>query len=187
LILLIILYLPLAREGQTEPSSKKPTDEVSIELRKTEDGIGGVVLSAYLEGSVEKVYDIVSNVPNIHELFPSFQSVEFIRSVETHDPHIVKNLWTYNIKSPFGTKVLEILTTGRAKEHIVEWKRVAGDLRIFQGKWILHPAKDYPGYMHLEYRSYVDGGFFTPQFLVDILNKRDAADMILIMREKLCK
>ncbi len=183
-------FMLLSQPADSAPAAapagqKAPTQKVVTQMEKNKQGMEGVVLQAYVKADIGTVWDIVTDSKKVKGLFPNILSIEFMKDESSPDKNVVSKLWTYKLSSPLGTKVLQVETMNDKETYTARWKRISGDLKDFQGKWVLTSPPEYPGYTHILYESFVEGGFFVPQFLTNRLNKKDTDSMIVELKKEL--
>jgi len=186
LALFSVLCIPArATASAVTPGQSAPPETVSLQIENNPEGVGGVVLQAYVKADIGAVWSIVTDMKKIQALFPHILAIEFLKNEPSPVDDVVKKLWTYKLSSMLGTKVLQVETTNNSQTHVARWKRVSGELSAFEGKWVLTAPPEYPGYTHILYESFIDGGFFAPQFLTNRLNMQDTQHMIEELRKEL--
>ena len=182
----VLLSLPAySAEAVAPAGGKAPTAKVTVQTEKNKEGVQGVVLQAYVKADIGTVWDIVTDSKKVKGLFPNILSIDFIKDESSPNKNVVSKLWTYKLSSPLGTKVLQVETMNDKETYTARWKRVSGDLKAFEGKWVLTSPAEYPGYTHILYESFVEGGFFVPQFMTNRLNKKDTESMIVELKKEL--
>ena len=182
---MLLSLSPCSAQAGAPAGEKAPTAKVTTQMEKNKEGVQGVVLQAYVKGDIETVWDIVTDSKQVKGLFPNILSIDFIKDESSPGEKVVKKLWTYKLSSPLGTKVLQVQTTDEKETRTVRWKRISGDLKAFEGKWVLTSPREYPGYTHILYESFVEGGFFVPQFITNRLNMKDTDAMIVDLKKEL--
>lgn len=65
----------------------------------------------------------------------------------------------------------------------IDFRRISGDLKEEQGTWVLSPAPDGTATL-VEYRMYLDPGFWIPQALITRSLRKDLPAALLGLRER---
>jgi ribosome-associated toxin RatA of RatAB toxin-antitoxin module len=69
------------------------------------------------------------------------------------------------------------------KNRRIDFKRIGGNLKEFEGSWILEPVGDGRQTVVL-YSVYLDPGFFLPQWLIQMFLRRDLSGLLLALRSR---
>jgi hypothetical protein len=69
------------------------------------------------------------------------------------------------------------------RPHRVDFRRISGDLKTVEGTWLLTQTSEATATV-VEYQVYVDPGFWTPQFLVTQMLRKDVSAVLSGLRER---
>ncbi|MBW2277242.1 MAG: SRPBCC family protein [Deltaproteobacteria bacterium] len=143
-----LLFFTVMIASGVAPVDEPPAPKITHQ--KSEDGTPGVKAVFYLQSDVDRVWRVVTDPKRGPELF---DTVSVIRPSKRHP-----GLWEYHLKSPFGTLCVYCEVDKDRSGGVVRWTRRSGSLERFTGYFQVRAADGYPGYVRVEYGSYIEPG-----------------------------
>jgi hypothetical protein len=72
------------------------------------------------------------------------------------------------------------------RPHLVHFRRISGDLKDEEGRWLLTPTPDQSATL-VQYEVYVDTGFWVPQVLVNRSVRKDLPTALAGLRDRVTR
>ncbi len=136
--------IAMAQEGGPEGGPPDP----SIRYVKNEQGVRGVLLRLYLEGTPDQAWSVVRSPTKAPSILDNVAAV-----LPRPD-----GLFEYRLSSPIGDKVMICNVTVNDKRREIHWRRLRGDLEAVEGYFKIGQDSRYPEHALVRYGSYIDPG-----------------------------
>jgi uncharacterized membrane protein len=160
---------PKTASAETEPAAKGPPAPTIVGVERA-DGTPGIVMRMYLETTVERVWAVVADPDSGPKLF---DTVTAIRRSHEH-----AGLWEYHLKSPLGSMCVYCHVTKDRQAGTVSWRRQTGALATFEGYFRIRESKAHPGYVKVEYGSYIEPGGLGSLLMTESKRRKMVEKMI---------
>lgn len=169
----LTLWLGLAAAlAAAEQSSPATPPGPNIRHVRNADGVRGVLLRLYLKTSLERAWSVVRDPTQAHKV------LEHVAGVKRQPD----GLWEYRLSSPLGDKLIYCKVTINEPRRQIHWKRIRGDLEHIEGFFKMRQAPDYPGYVRVDYGSYIDPGGIGRLLMTNSKRERSVNKMIAKLR-----
>lgn len=145
-----------------------------ITFHENAAGVKGAKLRLYLKSSPERVWEVVTNPQKAAKLFERVTAIK--------NSNRGAGFREYHLNSILGDKLVICRIIQDNERRRVTWKRVDGNLVDMEGYYRISDDAQYPGYVRLEYASYIDPGGIGRALMTNRGRRRDINYMITKLR-----
>jgi ribosome-associated toxin RatA of RatAB toxin-antitoxin module len=153
--------------------------KVLVAVRPADGPSKGMVEATILiDAPAESIWQIMTNCSEIPTFVPGVKSCQVLSSGESWEiiRHEVKWIWLL-------PKLSYVFRASYIENRQIDFVRIDGDLREMRGAWRLSPLNA-GSQTIVQYRVYLDPGFFVPQWLVRRSLKGDLPAVLTSLRTK---
>lgn len=189
LLWLSVFLAALPAGGSTDPSPPReyPQEtldrlsqgEVIVTAEQSDLGHKGMVRAVILiKAPVSRVWQVLLDCEAAPAFVSGLESCRILERSEDKDliAHQIKLSWLFpRIDYTFRAHYVE--------NERIDFKKVSGEVKEFEGSWVLQPFKD-GAQTIVVYSVFLQPGFFVPQWFVRRALRRDLPEVLLNFRNR---
>lgn len=170
---------PPPREYPRETLDRLSQGEVIVTAEQTDPEHKGMVRAVILiEAPVTKVWQVLLDCEGAPAFVSGLQSCRIMQRAEDNDliAHQIKLSWLFpRIDYTFRAHYVE--------NERIDFKKVSGDVKEFEGSWVLQPLKE-GAQTIVVYSVFLKPGFFVPQWFVRRALRQDLPEVLINFRNR---
>jgi ribosome-associated toxin RatA of RatAB toxin-antitoxin module len=133
-----------------------------------------------IDAAAEPIWEVINDCRQTPEFIPGLKSCRVLQHDGTGD--LIEHRMQISRLLPEVKYVFRAEYQGNRR---IDFKRTSGDLREFEGSWVLESVHGGKPRTLVVYSVFLDAGFLLPQWAMQLLLRQDLPGVLLALRNRI--
>ncbi len=133
-----------------------------------------------IDAAAEPIWKLINDCRQTPEFIPGLKSCRVLQQDESWD--LIEHRMQISRLLP---EVKYVFRAEYQRNRRVDFKRTSGDLKEFEGSWVLENVPGGNPQTLVVYSIFLDPGFLLPQWAMQLLLRQDLPEVLLALRNRI--